>query len=95
MATLQWRLVLPDGWTASPNHGSLTVEPGRKGIAPFVLTVPPSQSTAYRRKPFALEATIDGKAYGQLAEAVVDLRPDADWATGGQHRRTSGADREA
>lgn len=91
--TLEWTLVLPDGWSAEPLSGTLKVEPGAKGIAPFALRVPDSQSTAYRRFAFTLDATIGGKRYGQIAEAVVDLRPEADWATGGEERRTSLADR--
>jgi len=42
--------------------------------------------------PRDLDAAIDGKRRGHLAEAVVDLRPDADIQTSGQRRRTSKAD---
>ena len=90
--TLEWSLNLPEEWRAEPESGSLLVEPGAKGIASFTLTVPTSQDTDYRRAPFTLDATIGGVRYGQLAEALVDLRPDADWATGGEQRRTSLAD---
>lgn len=90
--TLEWTLRLPEGWSANPSSGSLTVEPGAKGIAPFTMSVPDSQDTAYRRRPFTLDATIDGRRCGEIAEALVDLRPGADWATGGEKRRTSLAD---
>jgi glyoxylase-like metal-dependent hydrolase (beta-lactamase superfamily II) len=90
--TLEWALNLPNGWTAEPASGQIAVEPGDKGVASFVLNVPTTQNTSYRRLPFTLDATIGAKRYGQLAEAVVDLRPDLDWATGGEARRTSLAD---
>lgn len=79
-STLKFELNLPEGWKAEPDSGSIKAQPGRKGTFDFVLSVPAKQSTVYRRKAFTLDATIDGRACGQLAEAVVDLRPDADWA---------------
>jgi glyoxylase-like metal-dependent hydrolase (beta-lactamase superfamily II) len=91
-ATLNWSLDLPEGWTAKPSKGKIAVKPGKKGIAPFTLSIPNSYSSAYRRQAFTLDATIDGKRLGQIAEAVVDLRPDADIQTGGRKRRTSAAD---
>ena len=91
-ATLNWSLDLPEGWTAKPSKGKIAVKPGKKGIAPFTLSIPNSYSSAYRRQAFTLDATIDGKRLGQIAEAVVDLRPDADIQTGGHKRRTSAAD---
>ena len=59
----------------------------------FSVSVPNSQSTDYRRRAFTLDATIGGRRCGEFAEALVDLRPDADGATGGETRRTSLADR--
>jgi len=90
--TLAWSLDLPPGWTAEPASGSLTAKPGEKAIARFTLSIPATQDVAFRRRPFTLDATIDGVAYGQIAEALVDLRPDADWGTLGERRRTSLAD---
>jgi glyoxylase-like metal-dependent hydrolase (beta-lactamase superfamily II) len=75
-STLEYELVLPPGWSANPSRGLLRVAPGDKGIAPFRLTLPSDQSLVYRRMPFTLDATIDGKRFGQLAEALVDMRPD-------------------
>ena len=91
-ATLEYSLVLPEGWSARPDRGRLIAEPGEKKVADFVLQVPSSQSTLYRRQALALDATIDGKHLGQLAEAVVDLRPELDWGTGGDAPRRSLAD---
>lgn len=81
-STLDWRLTLPDGWTASPDAGTLQATPGEKAIASFTLHIPATQPTTFRRLPFVLDAVIDGKHLGQLAEAVVYLRPEADWARG-------------
>ena len=83
---------MPEGWSARPDRGCLTAAPGEKKVADFVLQVPSSQSTLYRRQALALDATLDGKHLGQLAEAVVDLRPELDWGTGGDAPRSSLAD---
>jgi hypothetical protein len=91
-STLEYELVLPDGWEAQPAKGSVTAEPGKKEIVDFILRIPSDQATTYRRQTFALDATIDGVYRGQLAEAVVDMRPELDWDTGGEDRRTSAAD---
>jgi glyoxylase-like metal-dependent hydrolase (beta-lactamase superfamily II) len=79
-STLDFRLVLPAGWAADPDRGTITVTPGEKGTLPFRLSVPAEQTTAYRRRAIALDVAIDGVSRGQLAEAVVDLRPEADWS---------------
>lgn len=85
--------MLPDGWQAQPSKGSMTAAGGgKKVIVNFVLTVPSDQATTYRRQTIVLDATIDGVYRGQLAEAVVDMRPELDWDTGGEQRRTSAAD---
>ena len=91
-STLEYRLILPQGWTADPDSGTITAAPGEKKVQDFVLRIPAAQSTTYRRQAFTLDATIDGKHIGQLAEAVVDLRPEIDWATGGENPRRSAAD---
>ncbi len=92
-STLEYRLILPDNWSAVPDSGRLTAQPGEKVIQDFVLRVPSSQSTHYRRQAFTLDATIDGKYWGQLAEAVVDMRPELDWGTRGEFPRRSAADK--
>jgi glyoxylase-like metal-dependent hydrolase (beta-lactamase superfamily II) len=91
-STLEYNLVLPDGWSAKPDSGTITAEPGKKAIKGFTLQIPDNQSTHYRRQAFTLDATVNGKHLGQLAEAVVDLRPELDWGTGGEHPRRSLAD---
>ena len=90
--TLEYRLVTPDGWSAIPDSGRLTAEVGEKVIGDFVLSVPATQSTDYRHRALTLDVTIDGEHFGQLAEAVVDLRPELDWGTSGRLRRFSAAD---
>lgn len=91
-STLEYRLVLPEGWAAEPKRGTLTAAKGEKKIFDFVLRVPANQSTTYRRQAFTLDATVDGRYLGQLAEAVVDLRPELDWGTNGASPRRSAAD---
>ena len=90
-STLEYELVLPEGWTASPDRGRVTAQVGQKAIVDFELAVPADQSTDYRRQAFTLDATIDGRRLGQLAEAVVDLRPELDWGTDGVSPRPSAA----
>ena len=91
-STLEYRLVLPRGWSADPDSGTISAAPGEKKIRDFVLRIPADQSTACRRQVFTIDATIDGRYMGQLAEAVVDLRPELDWGTGGENPRRSAAD---
>jgi glyoxylase-like metal-dependent hydrolase (beta-lactamase superfamily II) len=80
-STLEFSLNLPASWRADPDSGALTVEPGEKGTFEFQLTLPEDPPTFHRRQPFTVDATIDGKRYGQVAEAVVDMRPRS--ASGG------------
>lgn len=91
-STLEFELVFPDGWEAQPRKGSVTAAPGKKEVVDFLLRVSADQATTYRRQTIALDATIDGVHRGQLAEAVVDMRPELDWDTGGEERRSSLAD---
>ena len=91
-STLEYRLVLPEGWSASPDHGRITAAPGEKQVVDFVLRVPAGQPATYRRRAFTLDATVDGTHMGQVAEAVADLRPGLDWGTNGQTPRRSAAD---
>ena len=93
-STLEYRLVLPQGWSASPDNGRLTAAPGEKAVVDFILQVPDTQPTHYRRQAFTLDATINGKYMGQLAEAVVDLRPELDWGIGVKNPRKSAVDAE-
>ncbi len=79
-STLEFVINVPAGWRAKPDRGKATAAPGEKAVVDFVLSVPATQSTAYRRRIITLDAVIDGCACGQLAEALVDLRPEADWA---------------
>jgi len=74
-STLAWTLVMPDGWTGAPDQGLLTVAPEQRGIDRFVLSIPAEQTVIHRRLPFTLDATIDGERCGEVAEALVDLRP--------------------
>ena len=92
-STLEYQLVLPDGWIADPDNGRIIAAPGEKKIIDFTLQIPVTQPTTYRRQAFTLDATLDGKHLGQLAEAVVDLRPELDWGTNGEMPRRSAADR--
>ncbi len=42
--TLDYRLVLPEGWSTSPDSGSLAAEPGNKATL-IILRIPTSQWT--------------------------------------------------
>ena len=42
--TLDYRLVLPEGWSTSPDSGSLAAEPGNKATL-ITLRIPTSQWT--------------------------------------------------
>ena len=93
-STLEYRLILPEDWSADPESGRITAAPGEKKIVDFTLHIPASQPTTHRRQAFTLDATLDGQYLGQLAEAVVDLRPELDWGTNGETPRRSAADRK-
>jgi hypothetical protein len=88
-ATLEYSLCLPDGWTAQPAAGKLRAAPGEKAVRSFQLSIPAGESTAIRRRAFTLDATLDGRPLGQIAEALVDLRPvpasGTDSITGAAH----------
>ncbi|MFH1742018.1 MAG: MBL fold metallo-hydrolase [bacterium] len=66
-------LVLPEGWNASPETLRFEVSAQTKGEAVTSVTI----STDYQglpKVPLAADITINGRRYGQLAHAVVNLR---------------------
>ena len=64
------RLLLPDGWTA----GEVDIELGPREQKTFKLQLTPAADAVCRRQPVALDLTVDGQPFGQVAEALVTVR---------------------
>jgi len=69
-ATAHVRLLLPDGWTA----GEVDIELGPREQKTFKLQLTPAADAVCRRQPVALDLTVDGQPFGQVAEALVTVR---------------------
>ena len=72
-ARLHLVVVAPDGWTATPAEMELVLPSHGSGSDGFQVTAPPG--TRARRARIAVDVTVDGRRFGQLAEALVDVRP--------------------
>jgi len=70
---LEAALVLPEGWKASPQIGTLEVPEGRDGKTGFSVTIPESWDRAKPRVAVAADIMADGQYLGQIAEGVVDI----------------------
>lgn len=68
-ATATARLVVPEGWSASQAR----VELGPRGRRQIALTLTPAAGARCRRLPVALDLTVDGQPFGQVAEALVTV----------------------
>lgn len=66
-ATAEVRLVVPDGWQGSSQ--TLSVKPREQVNIDLTLCVP--AGVTCRRQPIALELVVDGRPFGQVAEALV------------------------
>jgi glyoxylase-like metal-dependent hydrolase (beta-lactamase superfamily II) len=74
-AEVGWTWVLPEGWQASPSGGTLRVAAdGREKLA-FSLSIPAEHLFAHPKQAVTLEVVLEGRALGQVAEAIVENRP--------------------
>jgi glyoxylase-like metal-dependent hydrolase (beta-lactamase superfamily II) len=72
---VQATLVLPPAWKSEPAVLSFDVPPLKTASGDLLLHVPRSYSSAGVRTAIAADVTVNGKRLGQIAEAVVELRP--------------------
>ena len=72
---VQAALVLPPGWGSQPASVRLDVPPRETASAKVMITVPPDYPASMVRTAVAADVTADGKYLGQIAEAVVEVRP--------------------
>jgi glyoxylase-like metal-dependent hydrolase (beta-lactamase superfamily II) len=70
---LEAALVLPEGWKASPQVGTLEVPPGQDGKTGFSVTIPGNWDLGKSRVAIAADIMADGQYLGQIAEGVVDV----------------------
>jgi glyoxylase-like metal-dependent hydrolase (beta-lactamase superfamily II) len=70
---LEAALVLPEGWSASPEVTSLDVAANGGGRSAFTLTIPKDWDRARSRVALAADILADGEYLGQIAEGVVDV----------------------
>ena len=87
---LEFALIPPSQCEVEPSDGVITANPGERVAFGFVLRAGSGVSTRHRRAPLLLDARVNGRHRGQIAEAIVDLRPELDW--GSPTRRRSVAD---
>ena len=69
-APVELRLVLPDGWAATPETGEATLGPHGETRLSFAVRV---GDEPVRRARLAAELTVAGVPFGQQAEALVDV----------------------
>jgi glyoxylase-like metal-dependent hydrolase (beta-lactamase superfamily II) len=65
------RLAVPDGWTASPDPHEAEFDAHESATIAF--TVSPDGAAPVRRARVAADLTVEGVAFGQQAEALVDV----------------------
>lgn len=70
--TAEARLVLPEGWQASPDAVTLHLEANQRGTADLRLHVPPDYVFRYPRLAIAADVTFDGQHLCQITEATVE-----------------------
>ena len=70
---LEAALVLPEGWTASPDVATLGVPAGKDGKTAFAVTIPKNWDPNQPRVALAAEVVADGQFLGQITEGVVDV----------------------
>jgi glyoxylase-like metal-dependent hydrolase (beta-lactamase superfamily II) len=72
-AVVSMEVVVPAGWTATPTRVELALRSHGSGSVGFRVSAP--HGTHARRSRIAVDVTVDGRRFGQLAEALVDVRP--------------------
>ncbi len=71
---IEGALVLPEGWKATPQRISLSVDAKSSASTKASITIPTAWTDPLSRVAIALDVLADGKYLGQIAEAVVDIR---------------------
>jgi glyoxylase-like metal-dependent hydrolase (beta-lactamase superfamily II) len=74
-AKVEWEWALPDGWEARPAAGGAQLLENGDTKVPFEIVVPGSFGFPHPKLAIALDVVLEGKAMGQIAEAVVENRP--------------------
>jgi hypothetical protein len=64
-------LVVPAGWQVEPAEARCQLQPATAGQQSFIVTPPPG--LVVRRARLAADLTVDGRRFGQQAEALVTL----------------------
>jgi glyoxylase-like metal-dependent hydrolase (beta-lactamase superfamily II) len=72
-------LILPAGWSCQPQVCRFEVPAKGKAQGELELSIPDNWKGCYERVAIAADIMADGKYIGQIAEAVVDLRPERKW----------------
>jgi hypothetical protein len=65
-------LVLPGGWTCSPDSHQVRVSAGKSSSVRFDVTIPSVYRFKYPRVAIAVDVTFNGRRLGQISEAVVE-----------------------
>ncbi len=72
-------LILPAGWNCRPRIVSFEVPAKGKAKGEMEVSIAENWKGCYERVAIAADIVADGKYVGQVAEAVVDLRPERKW----------------
>jgi glyoxylase-like metal-dependent hydrolase (beta-lactamase superfamily II) len=74
-AKVEWTWALPDGWEPRDARGMAQLAENGSAKVTFEIVVPGSFVFSHPRLAIALNVLMDGKAMGQITEAVVEDRP--------------------
>jgi glyoxylase-like metal-dependent hydrolase (beta-lactamase superfamily II) len=72
-------LVLPPGWICQPRTVAFEVPAKGKATGEFQISLPDGWKGPCERVAIAADVVAGGKYVGEIAEAVVDLRPERPW----------------
>ena len=70
-------LILPAGWMATPSEVKLKIPANGQSSVPVQVVIPAGWRGSYERHAIAADVVADGRYLGQIAEAVVEVRPFA------------------
>ena len=76
MAGVKVEFVLPNNWTSSPKSVELNLEPHERSVASVNILIPDTYKFNYPRIAITADVIFDGRKFGQIAEATVELRED-------------------
>lgn len=71
-APCEIRLSLPDGWRSSPEKAKVDVQP--YDVQRLALSIDIPESTQPKRYVYCVDVIFDGKYYGQLKEAIAQVK---------------------